>query len=65
MESDELKMFDKVRIYLDEDYSSAENFTVSINTSQYIFILFWLSKIIKRSVNNEIALSQKLILGIC
>lgn len=27
MESDDLKMFDKVRIYLDEDYSSAENFT--------------------------------------
>lgn len=27
--SDELRLFDKVRIYLDEDYSSAENFTVS------------------------------------
>lgn len=25
--SDELRLFDKVRIYLDEDYSSAENFT--------------------------------------
>ncbi|KAF6208758.1 hypothetical protein GE061_014497 [Apolygus lucorum] len=29
MDSDELRLFDKVRIYLDEDYSSAETFTVS------------------------------------
>uniref|UniRef100_A0A0A9XZF2 inositol-polyphosphate 5-phosphatase n=2 Tax=Lygus hesperus TaxID=30085 RepID=A0A0A9XZF2_LYGHE len=27
MDSDELRLFDKVRIYLDEDYSSAETFT--------------------------------------
>lgn len=26
--SNELRLFDKARIYLDEDYSSAENFTV-------------------------------------
>lgn len=26
--SDELRLFDKVRVYIDEDYSSAENFTV-------------------------------------
>lgn len=26
--SDELRLFDRVRVYLDEDYSSAENFTV-------------------------------------
>lgn len=31
MSSEELRLFDKVRVYLDEDYSSAENFTVSIN----------------------------------
>lgn len=29
MSSEELRLFDKVRVYLDEDYSSAENFTVS------------------------------------
>lgn len=28
MSSNELRLFDKVRIFLDEDYSSAENFTV-------------------------------------
>ncbi|KRT80082.1 hypothetical protein AMK59_8662, partial [Oryctes borbonicus] len=27
MSSNELRLFDKVRVYLDEDYSSAENFT--------------------------------------
>ena len=31
MSSEELRLFDKVRVYLDEDYSSAENFTVGIN----------------------------------
>ena len=31
MSSEELRLFDKVRVYLDEDYSSAENFTVSVN----------------------------------
>jgi hypothetical protein len=31
MSSEELRLFDKVRVYLDEDYSSAENFTVSMN----------------------------------
>lgn len=30
MSSNELKSYDKVRIFLDEDYSSAENFTVSM-----------------------------------
>jgi inositol-1,4,5-trisphosphate 5-phosphatase len=30
MSSEELRLFDKVRVYLDEDYSSAENFTVSM-----------------------------------
>jgi hypothetical protein len=30
MASEELRLFDKVRVYLDEDYSSAENFTVSM-----------------------------------
>lgn len=29
MSSNKLRLFDKVRIYLDEDYSSAENFTVA------------------------------------
>lgn len=28
-DSPELRLFDKIRIYLDEDYSSAEKFTVS------------------------------------
>lgn len=28
--SNELRLFDKVRVFLDEDYSSAENFTVKI-----------------------------------
>lgn len=27
MSSEELKSFDKIRVFLDEDYSSAENFT--------------------------------------
>jgi inositol polyphosphate 5-phosphatase INPP5A len=27
MSSEQLRLFDKVRIYLDEDYSSAEKFT--------------------------------------
>lgn len=26
--SDELRLFDKIRVFLDEDYSSTENFTV-------------------------------------
>lgn len=30
MSSNKLRLFDKVRIYLDEDYSSAENFTVTL-----------------------------------
>lgn len=30
-ESPEMKAFDKIRIYLDEDYSSAEKFTVSLD----------------------------------
>lgn len=29
MSSNELRLFDKIRVFLDEDYSSAENFTVS------------------------------------
>lgn len=28
-ESDELQSYDRIRVYLDEDYTSAENFTVS------------------------------------
>lgn len=28
MSSEELRLFDKVRVYLDEDFSSAEHFTV-------------------------------------
>lgn len=40
-ESEELRMFDKVRIYLDEDYSSAENFTVS--TTENVTLLFLLT----------------------
>jgi hypothetical protein len=30
MSSEELRLFAKVRIYLDEDFSSAEHFTVSV-----------------------------------
>lgn len=29
MSSEELRLFDKVRVFLDEDYTSAEHFTVS------------------------------------
>lgn len=29
MSSEELRLFDKIRVFLDEDYSSAEHFTVS------------------------------------
>lgn len=28
MSSEELRLFDKIRVFLDEDYSSAEHFTV-------------------------------------
>ena len=28
MSSGELRLFDKIRVFLDEDYSSAEHFTV-------------------------------------
>lgn len=30
MSSEELRLFDKIRVFLDEDFSSAEHFTVSI-----------------------------------
>lgn len=30
MSSEELRLFDKIRVFLDEDYSSAEHFTVHI-----------------------------------
>lgn len=44
MSSSELRLFDKVRVFLDEDYSSAENFTVislkiSLNISLQSFFL--------------------------
>lgn len=29
MSSEELRLFDKVRVFLDEDFSSAEHFTVN------------------------------------
>lgn len=55
MSSEELQLFDKVRIFLDEDYSSAEHFTVSIDcfcsfivcflTVMYIFISCLLTEI--------------------
>lgn len=38
MNSDELRLFDKVRVFIDEDYSSAENFTVSL-------LIFYVMKI--------------------
>ena len=39
MSSEELRLFDKVRVYLDEDYSSAENFTVSITYHKFLLNL--------------------------
>lgn len=36
MSSNELRPYDKVRVYLDEDYSSAEHFTVGY-TQFYVF----------------------------
>lgn len=38
MSSEELRLFDKIRVFLDEDYSSAEHFTVckSKNTIYYV-----------------------------
>lgn len=38
MSSNELRLFDKIRVFLDEDYSSAENFTVRMN-SEFSFCL--------------------------
>lgn len=35
MSSEELRLFDKIRVYLDEDYSSAEHFTVSCQNTFY------------------------------
>lgn len=34
--SKELEMFDKVRVFLDEDYSSAENFTVKFYLCAFV-----------------------------
>lgn len=39
MSSNELNSYDRVRIFLDEDYSSAENFTVSLDTYYDISLL--------------------------
>lgn len=36
MSSEELRLFDKIRVFLDEDYSSAEHFTVSPSISHEI-----------------------------
>lgn len=35
MSSEELRLFDKIRVFLDEDYSSAEHFTVSCEVYVY------------------------------
>lgn len=37
MSSEELRLFDKVRVFLDEDYSSAENFTVSMKYNYFMY----------------------------
>lgn len=37
MSSEELRLFDKIRVFLDEDYSSAEHFTVSCEIFARIF----------------------------
>lgn len=39
--STELKQYDKIRVFLDEDYSSAEHFTVSILNYYLRCILFY------------------------
>ena len=42
MTSEELRLFDKVRVFLDEDYSSAENFTVCMQLMSYCLFHFFL-----------------------
>lgn len=39
MSSEELRLFDKIRVFLDEDYSSAEHFTVGISSIYVIYII--------------------------
>ena len=43
MSSEELRLFDKVRVYLDEDFSSAEHFTVRSICRVYKFVFFFLT----------------------
>ena len=43
MNSEELRLFDKVRVFLDEDFSSAEHFTVSNHKFLFIRALNWVS----------------------
>lgn len=60
MSSEELRLFDKVRVFLDENVSSAENFTVSyyaceiwIYTNNYLYLEDYNNK-------NKILLSLKI-----
>lgn len=39
MSSTKLRLFNKIRVFLDEDYSSAENFTVSTKIQQVALYL--------------------------
>lgn len=56
MSSEELRLFDKIRVFLDEDYSSAEHFTVScdiffisdVRLSEAIFVI----KILLQALGN-------------
>lgn len=45
MSSEELRLFDKIRVFLDEDYSSAEHFTVSKKQLMIKEIYFIMDKI--------------------
>lgn len=45
MSSEELRLFDKIRVFLDEDYSSAEHFTVGKKQLMIKKIYFIMDKI--------------------
>lgn len=53
MSSEELRLFDKVTVFLDEDFSSAEHFTVHQININFIFqLFFFLYKLIFQALGN-------------
>lgn len=53
MSSEELRLFDKIRVFLDEDYSSAEHFTVG-EYKNYAFIKCMRLLVIKLNTTGSI-----------